>query len=101
MHVAIEEARNGEREGGRTFGSVLVRNKEIIGRGHNRSFQIGNMTSHAELEAIGDAGLQRTFADTVISATALPCEMSAGAIVHLEIPKVIVGFSGFKGNTIE
>lgn len=101
MRTAVEEAKKGEREGGQAFGSVLVLNGEIIGRGHNRIFQRGNATSHAEIEAIGDAGLQQAFADTVIYATALPCEMCAGAIAHLGIPKVFIGFSGLKGNTIE
>lgn len=101
MEAAVAEARESERNGGQAFGSVLVRNKEIIGRGRNRVFQLGEMARHAEIEAICDAGLQQTFDDTVIYATALPCEMCAGAIVHLGIPKVIIGFSGLKGNTLE
>ena len=64
MRAAVEEATKGEQEGGQAFGSVLVRNG-IIGRGHNRIFQRGNVTSHAEIEAIGYAGLHPTFTDTV------------------------------------
>ena len=101
MRAAVEEAKKSEQEGGLAFGSVLVRNGEIIGRGRNRSLQRCNVTSHAEIEAIGDAGLQQTFTDTEIYATALPCEMCAGTITHLGIPKVVIGFSGLKGNTIE
>ena len=48
-------------------------------------------TSHAEIEAIRAAGLQPTYADTVLYATAFPCLMCAGAIVALGIPTVVVG----------
>lgn len=93
MQAAIDEALDGESEGGQAIGSVLIRNGEIIGRGRNRLFQTGDPTSHAEMEAIRDAGIQPGYADTILYTTMLPCFMCAGTIVQLGIPKVIVGNS--------
>ena len=91
MQVAIAEARATQAEGGAPFGAVLVRGEKIIGAGRNRTFQHNDPTSHAEIEAIRAAGLQETYADTVMYATAFPCLMCAGPIVELGIPKVVVG----------
>ncbi|MFM9027152.1 MAG: deaminase, partial [Bacteroidota bacterium] len=42
MKEAIAEARLGWDEGGIPIGSVMVRNGEIIGRGHNQRVQKGD-----------------------------------------------------------
>ena len=44
--AAYEEAQQGLKEGGIPIGSVLVRNGEIIGRGHNRRVQKGDPILH-------------------------------------------------------
>ena len=36
MKMAVEEARKGLAEGGIPIGSVLVREGQVLGRGHNR-----------------------------------------------------------------
>ena len=91
MQVAIAEARATQAEGGYPYGAVLVRGEKIIGAGRNRMIQHNDPTSHAEIEAIRAAGLQETYDDTVMYATAFPCLMCAGPIVALGIPKVVVG----------
>jgi creatinine deaminase len=91
MQAALKEAQTTRAQGGQPFGAALVRGDRIIGAGHNRVVQSGDPTSHAEIEAIRNAGRQETYADTVMYATALPCLMCAGAIVKLRIPKVMVG----------
>jgi tRNA(Arg) A34 adenosine deaminase TadA len=48
-------------------------------------------TSHAEIEVVRAAGLQATYADTVMYASAFPCLMCAGPIVMLGVPEVIAG----------
>ena len=45
------------------------------------------------MEAIKDAGLQESYADTVLYTTAFPCLMCAGTIVRYQIPRVIIGAS--------
>ena len=73
MQVAIAEARATQAEGGYPYGAVLVRGEKIIGAGRNRMIQHNDPTSHAEIEAIRAAGLQETYDDTVMYATAFPC----------------------------
>jgi cytosine deaminase len=91
MQEAMGEAEATQAEGGFPFGAVLVRQDRIIARGHNRTVQSGDPTSHAEIEAIRDAGIQESYEDTTMYATALPCIMCAGAIIRMGISKVIVG----------
>lgn len=93
MAIAIEEACATKAEGGSPFGAALVRDAKVIGRGRNLMIQNNDPLSHGEMEAIKAAGLQETYADTVLYTTAFPCLMCAGAIVRYQIPKVIIGAS--------
>lgn len=93
MQMAIEEAKATKAEGGSPFGAVLVRGDEVLGRGRNLMIQNNDPLSHGEMEAIKAAGLQESYADTVLYTTAFPCLMCAGAIVRYQIPKVIIGAS--------
>ncbi|MCY4537158.1 MAG: nucleoside deaminase [Chloroflexi bacterium] len=93
MQMAIEEAQATKAEGGSPFGAVLVRGDEVLGRGRNLMIQNNDPLSHGEMEAIKAAGLQESYADTVLYTTAFPCLMCAGAIVRYQIPKVIIGAS--------
>jgi carbon storage regulator CsrA len=60
MAAAIEEAQTGLNEGGLPIGSVLVRNGQIIARGHIRRVQQGNPMAHAEFDCLTHAGRQET-----------------------------------------
>ena len=90
---AIEEARQGLREGGLPIGAVLVRDGQIIARGRNRRVQDGNPMAHAEIDCLTKAGRQRTYKDTVLYSTLMPCYLCSGAAVQFGVPKVIVGES--------
>lgn len=93
MREAIQEALLGQSEGGIPIGSVLVRNGNIIGRGHNRRVQQGNAILHAEIDCLMNAGRQRTYRDTTLYSTLCPCYLCSGAVVQFKIPRVIVGES--------
>jgi cytosine/creatinine deaminase len=93
MQIAIEEARAAQAQGDYPYGSVLVRGGEIIGIGRNHMNTHNDPTSHAEIEVLRVAGLQATYEDTVMYASAFPCLMCAGPIVMLGVPEVIVGAS--------
>jgi creatinine deaminase len=93
IRAAIEEARKGLSEGGLPIGSVLVRGGEIIGRGHNRRVQKNDPMAHAEIDALTNAGRQKTYKDTVLYSTLMPCHLCSGAVVQFGIPRVIVGES--------
>ncbi len=93
MQIAVEEARAALADGDFPYGSVLVRNGEIIGRGRNHMNTHNDPTSHAEIEVLRAAGLQSSYGDTVMYASAFPCLMCAGPIVMLGVPEVIAGAS--------
>jgi creatinine deaminase len=93
LFAAIEEARVGLSEGGLPIGSVLVRGNKIIARGHNRRVQNNDPMAHGEIDCLTNAGRQKTYRDTILYSTLMPCFLCSGAIVQFGIPKVIVGES--------
>lgn len=93
MQAAIEEARQGLREGGIPIGSVLVQDGKVVGRGHNRRVQDGDPITHAEIDCLRNAGRIGSYKNTVLYSTLMPCYLCAGAVVQFAIPKVIVGES--------
>jgi len=91
MLAAIDEAKLGLSEGGLPIGAVLVRSETIIGRGHNRRVQRGDPMAHAEIDCLTNAGRQKTYHDTVLYSTLMPCHLCSGAVVQFGIPRVVVG----------
>jgi tRNA(Arg) A34 adenosine deaminase TadA len=84
MRAAIDEGRKGmnANEGG-PFGAVIVKDGQIIGRGHNQVLLLNDPTAHAEVMAIRDAC--KTLKDFQITNCELytscePCPMCLGAI---------------------
>src|SRR4051812_7363752 len=93
LKAAYDEAMKGLKEGGLPIGSVLVRGDQIIGRGHNRRVQHGDPMAHAEIDCMTQAGRQKTYKDTILYSTLMPCFLCSGAAVQFGVPKVIVGES--------
>ncbi|MGI4821013.1 MAG: nucleoside deaminase [Janthinobacterium lividum] len=91
MQAAIQEAQMGRQQGGIPIGSVLMRDGKIVSRGHNKRVQELDPIAHGEMDALRNAGRQRTYRDTVLYTTLMPCFMCAGTIVQFKIPKVVVG----------
>jgi cytosine deaminase len=93
LQAAIEEARQGMREGGIPIGSVLVHGSKIIGKGHNRRVQQGSAILHGEMDALESAGRQpaSVYRESVLYTTLSPCSMCSGAILLYGIPKVVIG----------
>lgn len=91
MRAAIEEARVGLQEGGIPIGSVLVREGEILGRGHNKRVQDDDPVVHAEIDCLRNAGRVGSYAGTVLYSTLMPCYLCAGAVVQFGIKRVIAG----------
>jgi creatinine deaminase len=100
MKAAIEEARKSLSEGGIPIGSVLVKNGQIIGRGHNKRVQQNDPIMHAEIDCLRSAGRIGKYSETVLYSTLMPCYLCAGAVVQFGVKKVVVGesenFSGAK-----
>ena len=93
LETAIEEAQQGQREGGIPIGSAIVHGGRIIGRGHNRRVQQSSAILHAEMDAIENAGRQpaSVYRESVLYTTLSPCCMCSGAIVLYGIPRVVIG----------
>ena len=93
MRAAYEEALLGRKEGGIPIGAVIVRDGEIVSRGHNRRVQQGNPILHGEMDALTNAGRHPAsfYRECTLYTTLSPCIMCAGAIVLYKIPEVIVG----------
>jgi cytosine deaminase len=93
MQLALDEARQGLREGGIPIGSVLVRDGAVVASGHNKRVQENNPILHGEMDCLLNAGRIGSYRNTTIYSTLMPCYMCAGTIVQFKIPKVIVGES--------
>jgi cytosine/creatinine deaminase len=93
LRAAIDEAKLGLSEGGLPIGSVLVRGNQIIARGHNRRVQHGDPMAHAEIDCLTRAGRQKSYRDTALYSTLMPCYLCTGAVIQFGIPRVIVGES--------
>ena len=95
MNEAIKEAQDGIRQGhGGPFGSVIVKDGRIIGRGHNQVVKNQDPTCHGEIMAIHDAcKTLKSFdlAGCELYTTAEPCPMCLGAILWANIEKVYFG----------
>ena len=93
MAEAIIEARNGLDEGGIPIGAVLVRNGQVVARGHNRRVQHKSAILHAEMDCLESIGRQPAafYQDCTIYTTLSPCSMCSGCIRLYAIPRVVIG----------
>ena len=89
----IAEARAGLAEGGIPIGSILVRNGEVVARGHNRRVQRQSAILHAEMDCLESIGRQTAafYKECTIYTTLSPCSMCSGAIRLYGIPRVVIG----------
>lgn len=91
MDEAYKLAKKSYDEGGLPIGAVLVRDSEIIGRGHNQRVQKGDPIAHGEMDCLRNAGRQNSYKDTVLYTTLSPCMMCSGTIVQFGVPRVVIG----------
>ena len=95
MKMAIEEAYNGIRLGeGGPFGAVVVRDGEVIAKGHNEVLKRHDPTCHGEVMAIRRATRKlgtHDLSGCEIYTTGEPCPMCLGAIMWANIEKVYYG----------
>ena len=73
-------------------GAVVVVNKKIIGRGHNLTERLQDVTAHAEIQAITAASSYlgaKYLNDCTLYVTLEPCVMCAGALFWSQIGKVV------------
>ncbi len=94
MALAIEEAKKSLALNEVPIGAIVVKDGEVIGRGHNLKESSSDATEHAELIAIKEAvkhiGDWRLI-DCQLYTTLEPCAMCAGAILNSRVDKVFIG----------
>ena len=91
MREALKEAEKCIDTGDVPIGCVIVKNGEIIARGHNTREAFHTALGHAEINAIENAcksiGSWR-LENCAIYVTLEPCPMCAGAIINSRIGEV-------------
>lgn len=94
MREAIAEAEAARSRGEVPVGAIVVREGEIVGRGHNLRESTGDPLAHAELLAIAEAaratGHWRLIGCTLY-VTLEPCAMCAGALVNSRVERLVYG----------
>lgn len=96
MNEALKLAARAAEEDEIPIGAVLVLNNRIIGKGHNQTERLHDVTAHAEMIAItaGSHHLQAKFLEEcALYVTIEPCPMCAAAIQWARIGKVVYGAS--------
>ncbi len=103
MKEALKEADKAFKLGEVPIGAIIVRDNEIIARGHNLRESAKDPTAHAEILAIKRAsnvlgGWRLTKCDLYV--TIEPCPMCAGAIVMARIDRVFIGSMDSKAGAV-
>ena len=99
MSLALAEARQALAKDEIPIGCVIVSQGQIIGRGHNLTETLQDVTAHAEMQAITAAAQTlggKYLPDTTLYVTVEPCPMCAGAIGWAQISRVVYGAADHK-----
>jgi tRNA(adenine34) deaminase len=103
MRLALDEAREAEREGEVPVGAVITLEDRVIGAGSNRTLRDGDPTAHAEivaLRAAASAVANHRILGATLYVTIEPCAMCAGAIVQARLARVVYGADDPKGGAV-
>lgn len=94
MGLALEEARKAFERGEVPVGAVLVRNNEVIARGHNLVETLQDASAHAEMLCMR-AGAENLsnwrLLETTLYCTLEPCAMCAGTMLLSRIEALVWG----------
>lgn len=94
MRMALEEARAALQDDEIPIGAVIVADGRVIGRGHNMTETLGDVTAHAEMLAITAATQTlggKYLTGATIYVTVEPCLMCAGAIAWSQLSRIVYG----------
>lgn len=94
MREAIAEAKKALAQDEIPIGAVVVANGMIIGRGHNLTETLHDVTAHAEMQAItaAEEWLGGKYLDQcTLYVTVEPCVMCAGAISWSQLGRLVFG----------
>jgi tRNA(adenine34) deaminase len=94
MNLALSEAHKALSSNEIPIGCVIVSQNQIIGRGHNLTETLADVTAHAEIQAITAATQTlggKYLPDATLYVTVEPCPMCAGAIGWAQISRIVYG----------
>ena len=94
MRLALIEAEKALEADEIPIGCVIVCQNQIIGRGHNLTETLADVTAHAEMQAITAATQTlggKYLPDATLYVTVEPCPMCAGAIGWAQISRIVYG----------
>ena len=92
MRRALVEAEEAYEADEVPIGAVVVADGEIIGRGHNLTQTLNDVTAHAEMQAITAAASHlgaKYLKDCTLYVTLEPCVMCAGAIAWAQMERLV------------
>ena len=99
MRRALDEARLALAEEEIPVGAIVVQQNRIIGRGHNQTERLKDVTAHAEMIAITAAFNSlgaKYLPDATLYVTLEPCHMCAGALYWSKIGRIVYGAADVK-----
>lgn len=94
MREALKEAKIALEADEIPIGAIVVANGRIIGRGHNLTERLNDVTAHAEMQAFTAAANYigaKYLKDCTLYVTMEPCVMCAGASYWTQISKIVFG----------
>lgn len=94
MKHALLEAQKALAEEEIPIGAIVVCNNRIVGRGYNLTERLGDVTAHAEMQAITSAAQTiggKYLTDCTLYVTVEPCVMCAGASYWAKISRIVYG----------
>lgn len=94
MREALNEAKEALRQDEIPIGAIVVARGEVVGRGHNLTEALHDVTAHAEMQAITAA--EETLGGKYLNQCTLyvtvePCVMCAGAIGWAQLGRLVYG----------
>ena len=96
MKKALQEAQLAFDKNEVPVGAVIVVDNKIIGRGHNLTEKLFDVTAHAEMQAITAASNflgGKYLQNCTMYVTLEPCQMCAGALYWSQISRLVFGAS--------
>ena len=94
MRLALEEARAALAQEEIPIGAVVVADGRVIGKGHNLTETLHDVTAHAEMQAITAAAEclgGKYLTGCTLYVTVEPCVMCAGAIGWSQLGRLVYG----------
>jgi tRNA(adenine34) deaminase len=94
MNEALKEAKLALAEKEIPIGAIVVCQGKIIGRGHNLTERLIDVSAHAEMQALTAAANYiggKYLKDCTLYVTLEPCVMCAGAAYWFQLGKIVFG----------